>query len=187
MITNFYLVRHAHSAYTRDERGRPLSDQGVHDAKKAAGYLEKERIDEVLSSPYKRAIQTVEQIAHRIGREIIMEEGFRERILSDEPVLDFQAAIKRVWEDPEFFLGGGESNCAAQARVSQAALTLLDKYKGKNLVIGTHGNIMVLLMNYFDKSYGYSFWKNLAMPDIYKLSFEDSRLAEVSRVWKEAE
>lgn len=62
---------------------------------------------------------------------------------------------------------------------------MLDKYNGKNIVIGTHGNIMVLIMNYFDSKYDFSFWKNLEMPDIYKLTFKDRELKSVERLWRE--
>ena len=36
----------------------------------------------------------------------------------------------------------------------------IKKYEGKNIVIGTHGNIMVLLMNYFNWKYDLSFGKH---------------------------
>lgn len=43
---------------------------------------------------------------------------------------------------------------------------------------------MVLIMNYFDNKYGYDFWKDLEMPDIYKLSFNKMKLIDVQRIWK---
>jgi 2,3-bisphosphoglycerate-dependent phosphoglycerate mutase len=42
---------------------------------------------------------------------------------------------------------------------------------------------MVLIMNHFDKSYDYRFWKELEMPDIYKLSFEGGVLIKVKHIW----
>jgi 2,3-bisphosphoglycerate-dependent phosphoglycerate mutase len=59
----------------------------------------------------------------------------------------------------------------------------LTRYEGNNIVIGTHGNIMVLIMNYFDEKFGFEFWKELKMPDIYKLTFDKSKLKEVNRIW----
>jgi 2,3-bisphosphoglycerate-dependent phosphoglycerate mutase len=61
----------------------------------------------------------------------------------------------------------------------------LEKYEGKNIVIGTHGNIMVLIMNHFDHQYDFYFWKKLDMPDIYKLTFEQKKLIDVQRIWGE--
>lgn len=45
MTTNLYFVRHAHSTYTPDEYGRPLSEQGVLDANKVTELLKTENMD----------------------------------------------------------------------------------------------------------------------------------------------
>lgn len=63
MVTNLYLVRHAHSAYSADELNRPLSERGQADARKVSGLLIHENIHVLISSPYKRAIQTIEGLA----------------------------------------------------------------------------------------------------------------------------
>ena len=63
-----------------------------------------------------------------------------------------------------------------------ATLQVLQTYKGQNIVIGTHGNIMVLIMNHFDAQYDYSFWKELAMPDVYRMTFDGLKLKEVKRI-----
>ncbi|MFE8697623.1 histidine phosphatase family protein [Cytobacillus sp. FJAT-53684] len=181
-MTNLYFVRHAHSTYTPDERKRPLSAKGILDAEEVTNLLRTENIDHVVSSPYRRAIQTVEGIAKFIEKEIIIEEGFRERILSERPVEDFDQAIKKVWSDPEFSWKSGESNKTAQARGVLATLEILDYFEGKNIVIGTHGNIMVLIMNFFDETYNLDFWKSLQMPDIYKLEFDKAALKNVQRI-----
>lgn len=183
MRTNIYLVRHAHSMYTPDELGRPLSGRGMADAERVTELLKNETISVVLSSPYRRAIETVAGIAKAIGTEVATIDGFRERLLSDRPVADFSAAIKKVWEDGDFAWEGGESNKTAQKRGVAALAQVLDTYSGENLAIGTHGNIMVLIMNHFREEYGFGFWNNLDMPDIYKLTFDGQELADVQRVW----
>ncbi|WP_246202485.1 histidine phosphatase family protein [Virgibacillus doumboii] len=182
MMTNIYFVRHAHSTYTPDELGRPLSEKGLTDAKKVTKSLRNESIDLVMSSPYKRAMQTVEGIAEYINKKIIMEENFKERKLAGQPVDNFQEAIEKVWRDPAFAWTGGESNNVAQQRGVEAINRILKEYEGKNVAIGIHGNIMVLIMNYFDKRFNYNFWKELKMPDIYKLSFEGNDFVNVQRM-----
>lgn len=183
LLTNLYFVRHAHSVYSSDESGRPLSVMGSADAERICGVLTNENIDIILSSPYKRAIQSVENLAIKVGKEVILEEGFKERTLSLEPVEDFNLAITRVWEIPTLSLPGGESNHTAQKRGIEALGKVLKTYEGKNIVIATHGNIMVLIMNHFDKRYDFNFWKSLDMPDIYKLTFENEYLVDVQRIW----
>ena len=182
MITNLYFVRHAHSTYTPDELNRPLSERGMEDAKLNSNLLRMLQIDHVISSPYTRAIQTVEGVAESIVKEIELIDGFRERTLSEHPVEDFDVAISKVWADFDYSLEGGESNNLAQKRGVEATLQILDKYEGQNVVIGTHGNIMVLIMHYFDPQYDVHFWEQLAMPDIYKLTFNRKSLVQVRRI-----
>jgi 2,3-bisphosphoglycerate-dependent phosphoglycerate mutase len=183
-LTNLYFVRHAHSTYTPDELGRPLSERGFTDATKVTELLKTEEIDIVVSSPYKRAVQTVKGIAEYINIEVEIVDGFKERTLTTVPAKNFNVAITKVWEDYNFSWEGGESNIDAQKRGVETTYSILEKYKDKNVVIGTHGNIMVLIMNFFDKQYDFSFWGNLDMPDIYKLTFEGKELRNVKRLWE---
>ncbi|HEY8890335.1 MAG TPA: histidine phosphatase family protein [Clostridium sp.] len=182
MITNIYFLRHAKSSYSPDELNRPLSEKGLMDAKKVTELLSHENITKVISSPYKRAIQTVEGTANYFGLTISIDEGFRERKLADSSVVNFEKVIIKYWENFDFSLFGGENGHLAQDRGVQALKSVLNKYCGRNVVIGTHGNIMVLIMNYYDKKYNYDFWNCLNMPDIYKLRFQDVILKDVKRI-----
>ncbi|MEW8982758.1 MAG: histidine phosphatase family protein [Bacillus anthracis] len=181
-MTTIYFVRHAHSTYTKEERERPLSEKGHCDAENVTSLLKDKHIDVVISSPYKRAIQTVQGIANTYHVSIEIEEDLRERLLSSEPVADFNDAIENVWEDWSFAYEGGESNDVAQRRAVICMQNILKKYEDKNIVIGTHGNIMVLLMNYFDSKYDFQFWKTLHMPDVYKLTFDNNRFISTERI-----
>ncbi|MEI5889297.1 histidine phosphatase family protein [Bacillus cereus] len=181
-MTTIYFVRHAHSTYTQDERERPLSEKGQLDAENVTRLLKDEHIDVVISSPYKRAIQTVQGIANTYNVSIQIEENLRERLLSKELVTDFNDAVQKVWEDWDFAYEGGESNDVAQRRAVICMQNILKKYEDKNIVIGTHGNIMVLLMNYFDSKYDFRFWKTLRMPDIFKLNFHNEDLVSAERI-----
>ena len=98
-MTTIYFVRHAHSTYTKEERERPLSEKGHLDAENVTHLLKDKHIDVVISSPYKRAIQTVQGIANTYHVSIEIEEDLRERLLSSEPIADFNDAIENVWED----------------------------------------------------------------------------------------
>lgn len=183
-MTTIYLVRHAHSTYTKEERERPLSDKGHRDTENVTRLLKDKHIDVVISSPYKRAIQTVQGIANTYKLSIQLEEDLRERLLGTKPVQDFNDAIQKMWGDWNFAYEGGESNDVAQRRAIICMQNILKKYKGKNIVIGTHGNIMVLLMNYFDSKYDFQFWKILHMPDVYKLTFDNNRFISAERIEK---
>jgi 2,3-bisphosphoglycerate-dependent phosphoglycerate mutase len=38
-------------------------------------------------------------------------------------------------------------------------------------------------MNYFDPRFDFTAWQQLDMPDIYKLSFNNLELMEITHVW----
>lgn len=183
-MTNLYFVRHAHSIYTPDELNRPLSERGFVDATIVTKLLKAKEIGIVISSPYKRAVQTVEGIAKYINKEVEIIDGFKERTLTTVPANNFTLAITKVWEDYNFSWVGGESNIVAQKRGVESTLNILEEYTGENVVIGTHGNVMVLIMNYFDSQYDFTFWQNLDMPDIYKLTFNGKVLRNIEKVWE---
>ena len=67
MKTTLFMIRHAQSPFIfGQERTRKLSEQGELDANKITEQLKQEKIDVMVSSPYTRAIQTIEGIAMNI-------------------------------------------------------------------------------------------------------------------------
>jgi 2,3-bisphosphoglycerate-dependent phosphoglycerate mutase len=44
-------------------------------------------------------------------------------------------------------------------------------------VVATHGNLLTLILNYYDLQIGYDFWSRLAMPDVYHLEIRGGRQA----------
>ena len=184
--TTLYLVRHAHSPYVPNkEAERSLSEQGHRSASRVTKILMQRGIDVVISSPYTRAVETVEGTAKTVDTTPIIECGFRERRLAESHVEDFENAIRRVWQNPSFSWEGGESNDEAQQRGVEAVESVLEKWTGKNIAIGTHGNLLALILNYYDSRYDYEFWKELTMPDIYQLKFFNQELTHAKRVWTE--
>lgn len=182
--TLVYLVRHAQSTYTPDEVGRPLTEKGLRESKLVASALEYEQLDAVFSSPYRRAIQTVEPLAEQMGKTIERIEDLRERLLAAGDV-DFDEAALKTWKDFEFSYPGGESNKEAQARGVEALRQVVQSNPGKRLAIGTHGTLMGLMLNHYNPDeYNYNFWRKLDMPDIYLLVFEGSNYQWSTQIWK---
>lgn len=186
MKTYLYMVRHAKSPfYANAEETRGLSAEGEQDARTVADILSGVDVAAIYSSPYRRAVQTVEEIARQRKMEIILEHDLRERDLAapDYVFDDFQAAIQAVFDNPSFAHPGGESNEAARKRAIGVLLRILQKHTGKHVVIGTHGNILTIMLQHFDPKYGLSFWKQTTSPDLYQLVFEADRLVTVNRLW----
>ncbi|WP_251037861.1 histidine phosphatase family protein [Paenibacillus albidus] len=78
---------------------------------------------------------------------------------------------------------GGESTRDAQKRAIPVIEQLIQRHAGSKIALGTHGNIMTIIMNYFDDKYGYEFFTQISKPDIYKLEFEGMKLILAERLW----
>lgn len=70
-----YLVRHAHagqrSAWTGDDRIRPLSDRGSRQARAIAGALAPNAPRRLVASPARRCVQTLQPLADELGVEVV--------------------------------------------------------------------------------------------------------------------
>ena len=169
-VTAVYLVRHAHAVWTPDPN-RPLSAQGERDAQRLAHLLFAPTLapDAVYASTERRAQQTVAPLAARLGLPLQVSPALDERRLAGHPVEDFDAAVRATWADFRFAHLGGETNAAAQARGLALVRGLCDSHPGARIVLGTHGNLLALIVQGLLPAYGYAFWQSLTMPDVYRL------------------
>ena len=149
-MNTYYLVRHAHADWSADEN-RPVSERGQEDAFLVADLLLDRPIDRIYSSPFRRAIQTISPLAQHLELPITTVCDLRERRLGDFTNSDFLAAVQDTWTDPEFVHPRGESNRAAQRRVRSFVNQLQTQNKHAHIVLSTHGNLMALLLNSFDR------------------------------------
>jgi 2,3-bisphosphoglycerate-dependent phosphoglycerate mutase len=187
MKTTIYMVRHAESPYDEGtERTRGLTPKGKIDAEAITKILKDEEIDVLISSPYARAVLTLEGLAKELEQGIEIVEDLRERHFSGEddpiPTEKFMSEMKRMFDDFDYAYPGGESNRACQQRSVAVLNNILEENKGKKIAIGTHGNVMTLMMNHFNVTYGLDFMKQTRKPDIYKMQFNDLVLEEVTRL-----
>lgn len=184
MRTILYFVRHAESLFIEGmERSRGLSLKGKEDADRVYDIMKNIPIDEFMSSPYQRTIETIEKLAKVRSKDIFIYEDLRERTLGNFEGLTFKNAKRKVYLDKAFSFPKGESSIEAQARAMKVLARILHENVGKTIVIGTHGDIMTLMMNAFDPKYDYDFWEGLTMPDIYRLEFALEQLVNVKRIW----
>ena len=90
LMTTVFFVRHAEPNYdNHNDMIRELSSKGLQDRKRVTDFLAKKKIDVVLSSPYKRAVDTIKDFADRYGFEIQTVDGFQERKVDDNWIEDF--------------------------------------------------------------------------------------------------
>ncbi|MFC0189466.1 histidine phosphatase family protein [Fictibacillus aquaticus] len=189
MSTFVYMVRHGESPKEGNERTRVLTEKGLVDAQRVTDLLKDEQIDIVVSSPYIRSISTVENLAKKIGKDVLVIEDLKERIFSPDGnrVSDQELAplLEKSFLNPDFTLEGGESNADCQQRAVTVLKELLNTYRDKKVVFGSHGAVMTLMMGYFNDHYDLSFLKNTTKPDIYRMEFNELELVNVQRLWSE--
>ena len=186
--TSLYFVRHAESRFIEGkERERGLTEQGDLDAKKVANLLQAEHIAFLYSSPYLRAVQTIQILADLYGKPVLTFEDLRERALSGSHVKhdDFHEAKRQLYLDASFAFPGGESGIQAQARAVNIIEQVLGEHRGNKIVIGTHGDIMTLIFQHVDPNYGFEFWKSTTMPDIYRMDLDRAdNMLQITRMWE---
>ncbi len=184
-MTKVYYVRHAESNYeNHDDRMRELTEKGLRDRKKVTEFLRDKEIAVAVSSPFKRAIDTIKDFTESVGAEAEIIEDFRERKVDSAWIEDFNAFCRRQWSDFSFKLSDGECLKEVQERNIKALQKLIEKHNGKNIVLGGHGTALCTILNFYDSSFGYSdFVKMKAkMPYIVEFVFdEDLRCSEIIR------
>ena len=178
-MTTVYFIRHAESdASVRDGRIRPLTEKGLADRKLVTDFLHDKNIDVVLSSPFKRAIDTVADFADKNNLKIETIEDFRERKSDSDwnREHDYDTLNKRQWDNFAYTLSDGECIAEVQERNIAALNEVLLKYKNKTIVIGTHGMALSTIINYYDKSYGFDDFMAMLLitPWIVRMDFVES-------------
>lgn len=186
MSTNIYLVRHAESKYipNDDDYNRPLSSKGKKDAKRLVKFFSDFNITKVISSPYLRAVHTVEVIAKDKDLEIELINDFRERTVANYYLNDeeFTKFVKLQWKDFDYYLDGGESLREVQDRGVNGLKEVVQQYNNENIIIGTHGTWLAVILNYFHEKYNYEFWMSLKMPDIFLLNYQNKKLKHIKHL-----
>lgn len=175
-MTGVFFVRHAEPNYdNHDDMLRELSPKGLADRSKVTDFLSSKDIDVVLSSPFKRAVDTVKDFADSKGLSIEIVDDFRERRVDSVWIDDFSAFSRRQWDDFSYKLSDGECLKEVQERNISALNEVLSRYSGKNIVIGSHGTALSTVINYYDPSFGFADFDKIrfVMPWIVEFVFDD--------------
>jgi 2,3-bisphosphoglycerate-dependent phosphoglycerate mutase len=161
-----YLVRHCSA--TGQEHDAPLTAEGELQAVALADRLFDARPVRLVSSPYRRAVESVRPLATRLGLRLEIDPRLCERMLSATPMPEWRAALRSSFDDPELCLPGGESSRAAVARGLEAVAAATSDV-GPTVVV-THGNLLSLLLSSLDGRDGFETWRRLTNPDVYRLA-----------------
>lgn len=182
--TTIYFVRHATPNFNNhDDLTRELTPQGLEDRKLVTEFLWDKDIEVALSSPYKRAFDTIKEFTDARGLEIQIIDDFRERKVDNQWIKDMKSFCKRQWRDFDYKLPEGESLNEAQRRNIRALKQVLEIHHGKNVIIGSHGTALSTIINYFDNSFGYNEFEEIRnlMPWIVRFIFDGDKCVEIKK------
>ncbi|WP_033826813.1 histidine phosphatase family protein [Bacillus andreraoultii] len=179
-MKNIYVIRHCEAVGQPPEA--QLTDRGYKQALELSELFFDVKIDRIISSPYKRAIDSIQPLAKQLDIKIEINRQLTERVLSTKNLTDWLEKLRETFDNIDLKFDGGESSQEAMKRIVGV---VEEVFKGgnENTIIVTHGNIMSLLLKYFNNDFGFEDWKNLSNPDIYLIKSENNKVT-YERVWK---
>ncbi|OEH94397.1 phosphoglycerate mutase [Bacillus solimangrovi] len=180
-MKKIYIIRHCEAEGQHSEA--QLTEKGFAQSLQLSDFFSSTPIDQIISSPYKRAIQSVQPLAKRLHIEIDFNNLLTERVLSTNNLTDWLEKLKATYDDLELKFEGGESSQEAMERIVTVVEEVFNS-EYENIIIVTHGNIMSLLLKYYNDNFGFDEWKNLSNPDIYLLQNQDNNVS-FERLWNQ--
>ncbi|MGG2027031.1 histidine phosphatase family protein [Gottfriedia sp. S16(2024)] len=180
MEKEIYIIRHCEAVGQPYEAN--LTKRGLHQANHLADFFSKIKIDQIISSPFLRAFQSIEPTSNEKKIDIVLDDRLSERMLSSIDLPDWLDKLEATFEDMELKFDGGESSQEATNR----AISVIDeiiKSENKSTIVVTHGNLMSLILKQFNEEFGFENWKKLSNPDIYLLKFKNNEF-DCERLWQ---
>jgi 2,3-bisphosphoglycerate-dependent phosphoglycerate mutase len=171
------LVRHAVPFTPEpdgpDDHHRSLTAAGAGQAQRLVGELPVPAL--IVSSPYLRAVQTVEPLARTYGLSVRTDPALREWDSGLGPTPDYARHYQDSWDDPGLCRPGGESLDQLTAR-AVTALTALDA--GGPVVVGSHGTFIArALVGFGVPGIDWAFCVAMPMPAVYRLRLDGKHMA----------
>ena len=163
-----HAVPHVPEAGGPDDHHRDLTEDGRRQAEALAAMLP--RPARIVSSPYLRAVRTVEPLARAYGMDVETDHELREWESGLEPTPDFARHYAASWADPAMARPGGESLQQLSARATAALGGL-----GGVVVVGSHGTFIArALVGFGVRGVDWPFAAAMPMPAVYELRFTRS-------------
>lgn len=166
-VKRIYLIRHCKA--TGQEPLAELTIEGSEKALELVSILEELHIDHIISSPYKRTLQTIKPFSESVGIPILIDDRLQERVLSADPMEDWLEQLERTFIERDLTFPGGESSNHALTRIRKVLDGVLENKQMHHVAIVSHGNILSLLINHYDQTFGFSHWQQMKNPDIFVL------------------
>ncbi len=173
------FIRHGKAAMEGSDRERVLDADGIIQAtslcKKIKDLFEGKKV-RIISSPFKRALQTIEKLSLDFGANIEKSDALEEINIGKDKQLSKHQIIEKMWSDEHFKVENGSSQSEHVKKIKKDITEILENfYKSDyNLVLVSHGNSIGIILKYFlNTKFTFNDWKNISMPDIYFLEFNE--------------
>jgi len=168
------LIRHAAPLILQDTPAREwsLSDEGRLACEEFAGRLASYRVTAILSSTETKARETAAILAVRLGLTPGMDADLNEQGRENVPYLGrpvFEAAIRRLFAEPDTLVFGQETATQAYTRFAGAVGRALAAHPDGDVALVTHGTVMTLYAELHAGIEPFAFWHALKMPDLVAL------------------
>ena len=173
------LIRHA--SPSDQAPSAPLSDAGYAEAAALVPVLTDLQAGPLFSSPFRRAQETIAPFAAASGQTVTVLDDLRERLLSPEPLPDWQDHIRRSFDNPAYAVPGGESHDALCFRAQQALTEITTSQDGTPAFV-THGGLTAAILHQADPTFGFEGWRTLRNPDLFSVTVTDGRITAFERI-----
>ena len=134
-IKKIIIIRHGKAAMAGQDHERELDEDGIIQS----GSLKKKLIDlglkniKVYSSPFKRAIETIEPfLAETSDNKAIITSDLEEIHMPKDEKLSKHQIIEKMWEDESFKVGNGISHSDHFNKIKPFLNEVFEKFKSKN-------------------------------------------------------
>lgn len=181
MEKRIYIVRHCKAE--GQSHDAPLTPIGYEHANNLAQLFDNIKIDRIISSPFRRAIQTIEPTIQSKNLSLEIDNRLSERTLSSKDLPDWLEKLELTFSDLDLKYEGGESSKEAMNRI----VNLIEEVKNDHFdhtIIVTHGNIMTLLLKHFNNDFSFEHWSKLSNPDVFVLTINHT--FRIERIWNES-
>ena len=174
------FIRHCKAEMGGVDKERKLDEDGIIQSKSLGKKLSNLLSNnvKVYSSPFTRAIQSITTLKEHNNKIEVESKTFLEEIdHGKSKELSKHEIIKKMWEDENFFIEGHGSQKKHFEGIKQDLDTLMNEFTNgsHDLVLVTHGNLLgIILKFYFKKNFGFDEWKQMSMPDLYILPFDEN-------------
>ncbi|WP_246066941.1 histidine phosphatase family protein [Paenibacillus koleovorans] len=140
-MKQIFLIRHCQAIGQAPDA--PLTELGQQQALQLAEMLKDFLIERVVSSPYRRAVDTIQPFCERSSLPLHTDVRLVERVLSTEQHRDWVAKLEASFADLELKYEGGESSQEAMDRGVQVIQEWLRAPSaGCTLAVVTHGALI---------------------------------------------